>query len=65
MTAQDAQDAGAAGPDSFRIHQIADRFEVYGRGGQFVGEYLARASAEQQVAVLMRRTRRVVPGAVT
>ncbi|MGW5281714.1 hypothetical protein ACWERI_20035 [Streptomyces collinus] len=33
MTAQDAQDAGAAGPDSFRIHQIADRFEVYGRGG--------------------------------
>ncbi|MER6468856.1 hypothetical protein [Streptomyces collinus] len=64
MIAQDAEHA-AAGPDGFRIHQIADRFEVYGRGGQFVGEYLARASAEQQVSVLMRRARRVVPGAVS
>ncbi|MDX2592773.1 MULTISPECIES: hypothetical protein [Streptomyces] len=65
MIVQEAQHAAAAGPDSFRIHQIADRFEVYSRSGQFFGEYLARASAEQQVSVLMRRAQRVVPGAVS
>ncbi|WP_317441273.1 hypothetical protein [Streptomyces collinus] len=65
MIAQDATDAPAAGPDSFRIHQIADRYEVYSRSGQFLGEYLARTSAEKQVSVLMRRAERVVPGAVS
>ncbi|WP_333775278.1 hypothetical protein [Streptomyces sp. IBSBF 3136] len=65
MIAQDAMNAPAAGRDGFRIHQIADRFEVHSRSGQFLGEYLVRASAEKQVSVLMRRAERVVPGVVS
>ncbi|MFJ9821079.1 hypothetical protein ACIRU3_38665 [Streptomyces sp. NPDC101151] len=50
--------APAHGRDGFTIQQIADRFEVYDRSGEFVGEYLVLASAEKKVAVLTERAER-------
>lgn len=54
MACQYAPDQIRAG---YTIQQIADRFEVYARGGRFIGEHLLRASAEHEVAVLERAHR--------
>ncbi|MFI0813290.1 hypothetical protein [Streptomyces echinatus] len=51
------QYAPAPGRDGFRIQQIADRFEVYSPRGEFLGEYLVRAAAENWVALLVEHAR--------